>query len=147
MNLRILIITIFFSSSLFRQTNPNRDGQTRDNVKMIVDVKDSALYNKLQQMDFNKYIGSVTVGNFLKDIGLNYKDSTLGFAPPSYLRYILFAYSDKLWIELQVNEFRHMSSWNPEHKWDTENFKKEKIGAIRFKYEGKCIKCIGTKSK
>jgi hypothetical protein len=117
-------------------------GQSMNSHTANVSAKDSSVYNKLLQMDFDKYISTESVGQFLNDVGSEYKDSTLGFAPTSYLRYITFSYSDKLWVELQVNDFKYMSSWNPKHKWDIGKFMKEKIGAIRFKYNGECVKCI-----
>ncbi len=137
MKTRILTIVILICS-----TDLSCKGQHRSN-EIVINTTDTAVYNKLMSMEFENYIGKATVDQFLTDVGIEYKDSTLGFAPTSYLRYIIFGYSDKLSVEIQVNEFKHMSSWSPEHKWDIKKFKMEKIGEIRFKYLGECIKCSG----
>jgi hypothetical protein len=119
-------------------------GQTKSQQTDSVDKMDLSVYNRLMAMDFNKYVGSYSIERFLSDVGIKYKEATKGIAPPAYLRYMIYSYSDKLWVELQPNEFKHMQNWSPDRKWDTAKFKLETIGAIQFKYNGKCIKCVGN---
>jgi hypothetical protein len=110
-----------------------------------VENKDTTVYNRVYAMNFSNYIDKKDVNTFLKDIGVDYVKYTFGTARNSYLRFVYFVYSEDLWVEVQVNEFVFLESYSKEHKWNIEDFKKEKIGAIRLIYKGNCEKCLGDK--
>jgi hypothetical protein len=110
-----------------------------------VESKDTTVYNKVYAMEFLSYIDKKDVNTFLKDVGIDYVKYTFGTVRNSYLRFVYFVYSEDLWVEVQVNEFVFLESYSKEHKWNIEDFKKEKISAIRLIYKGNCVKCLGDK--
>jgi len=119
--------------------------QQKFNDTIKVDNRDTGVYNRINAIDFEGYINKKTVEILLSDIGFNYTRYTYGTARNSYLRFVYFIYADNLWIEAQVNDFKFLESFSKEHKWNIEEFKKEKIGAIRFVYKNHIIKSVGEK--
>ncbi len=136
--------SIYFSTLCLLMISAGCKAQN-SSTRVQVDNKDSAVFNKICSLDFAKYVDNQTVGSFLSDIGTNYTSYTFGTVRSNYLRFVYFVYSDEMWVEVKVNSFKYVESYNTFNTWNIEEFKKEQIGAIRFVYKGQFIKSTAWK--
>ena len=124
-----LLSLISLVSLCFMQAN----GQHR------TDNKDSAIFIKLMNMDFHKYIGKS--GNiFLHDLGFEFKKAIPITKKPGFIHRVLFSFSDSLSLEIRVKNLGQKERLNFNYKFKTEIFLSKKIEWICLKYAGDCIK-------
>jgi len=133
------LMVFLVSLMLFSSINCQAQKLNHQTKKIVIDNKDSALYNKLLKMDFSKYKGKA-VSNFLNAVGINYVKYLGHTKRPGNLNYMSFIYSDSLSIEITVKEYKYLKPLNYDYKWSIEEFRKEKSYMICFKYAGECIK-------
>jgi hypothetical protein len=107
--------------------------------EVLVDNKDTAMFNKLKSIDFGKYKGKET-SVFLDEISSSYIKRFFYEGRPGYASFLRVQYSKKLVVDIHVEKYEYMNPIDKEYKWDIEKFKKEKLFKIKLRYNTKCIK-------
>lgn len=100
---------------------------------------DTAIYNKINSIEFKDYIDK-PAESFFKAVGYNYLKYIPAGRKPGYIGYIIFRYSDSLSVDIAVKQLGQKEPLGSNYKLNINEFKGKKIDWICLRYGGRCIK-------
>mgnify|MGYP001203911484 CR=1 FL=1 len=106
--------------------------------------KEKAQYREDTDSIYNKYIGK-EIKLFLEDINFKeYKKLTIMDSKPGKASSLWVHYDNNIDIELFPDKFKHMKSFDPNFRWDIEQFKLENIQTIVVYNKSSVVKFFGN---
>lgn len=95
---------------------------------------DSVTLEELVAMNKKQFKGK-TIAEFLaSEEAKGFTDVAFRHTEEGLLQGVKIRYSDKLFLNVYVDEFKSLVPFNPDHSWSMDALKQEKIGEIRVVY-------------
>ena len=103
-------------------------------LAVVVHKKDSVTLESLVAMDKKKFKGK-SINEFLNsEEAKGYSELTFKHTPDGTLQGIKVKYSEKLFLNIYVNDFKHLAPYNPNRSWSMDALKQEAVDEIRVVY-------------
>ena len=107
---------------------------------LIIDDTDKMSYKKLKRFKYNKYLNKQSIDVLMQKLGMVYIKHRFITVRVKNLRGVQFFINDNLSIEVFVNKFQKVESFNENLDWKLEDVKQEIASAINIYYKGVCVK-------
>ena len=140
-NLSIVLYSLFLCLNTSGCTSPekNKEKSKEDHVMDNKIISDSTIVDSLISIDKNSFIGKPVDSFLMNEIASKYKESVFVDAKPGMLTCLSLKYSDSVFVEIEVVEYKYMNPFDVNRKWSLDLFKREKISQIKILYDNKYI--------
>jgi hypothetical protein len=107
---------------------------------LVIDDTDRTSYKKLKCFKYNRYLNKQSIDVLMQKIGMVYVNHRFITVRVKNLRGVQFFINDNLSIEVFVNKFQKVESFNEKLDWKLEDVMQEIASAINIYYKGVCVK-------
>ena len=89
--------------------------------------EDSLIYNKLNKITYSEYYGKPIKDILKHPIIGQYKEVVFSTNKPGYLTSVLLLYSKKVFIRLEVKNYKYVTPFNLKGNWSFKQYQKETL--------------------
>jgi hypothetical protein len=130
-------LLLFVNSTACASAETNRTVIRKDHKMENKTLSDSTILDSLLSIDKSRFIGNA-VDSFLNNKTIpKYQEYIFVDGKPGMLTGLNLKYSDNIFVELEVTQFKHMNPFDVNRKWRLDELRKEKISEIRIIYNNK----------
>lgn len=133
----IYIITLACTSpgKIKQQTSNNQDMGDKENG-------DSTMLDMLKSADNKQFIGKPVDSLLNSKVFAKYKEAIFIDKKPGMLTHLNLRYAENVFVELNVNGYKHMKPFNEDRKWNLDLFRKEVLSEIKIYQGSRCLEVI-----
>lgn len=110
-----------------------------DTGYVTVDYADTIKFNRIFYADLKKFEGK-KMSTFLDWLGKDFKKQYFYQGRIGYANFLRTLISDKVVVDVVVTRYKHMKPLNREANWDMREFRRERVGEVKLRYNRVCIK-------
>ncbi len=140
--MRSFTISLILIITIFNFCDGKLKGYNTDKKIGKLEFNDSVLMINLLSVPMEKFIGG-SIEKFISDSTIKaYSDFIFVDQKPGELSFISFKYTDDIFIDIYIDDFKYLNQFNEQRRWDFELVKRERIDRIKILKGDSLIKVI-----